>query len=132
VFEILSPSNTKTEMKRKKEFYQTYRAEEYYVYDPDKVKLKGWLRQGERLVEIAEINGFISPRLGIRFALKKSGLEIYRPDGQRFLTSVELAGLAEQAQLQAERAQLQAEQERQRAERLAQQLRGLGINPDEL
>jgi Uma2 family endonuclease len=127
VFEILSPKNTKKEMKRKKEFYQTYGAEEYYVYNPNpkKKKLEGWLRQGEQLREIEEINGFISPRLGIRFELKPSGLEIYRPDGEKFLTSVELAAIAQQAQFE-------AQQERQRAEILAQRLRELGINPDEL
>ncbi len=34
VFEILSPSNTKGELEKKFDFYETYGVEEYYVYDP--------------------------------------------------------------------------------------------------
>lgn len=125
VFEILSPSNTKAEMSRKLKFYQSYGVEEYYLYNPASYQLKGWLRQGQELIQINRINGWLSPRLGIRFEISDLGLEIYRPDGQRFLTSVELAARAEQAQRQ-------AEQQRQRAEGLAYRLRELGINPDEL
>lgn len=132
VFEILSPSNTKAEMSRKLKFYQTYGVEEYYLYNPASYQLKGWLRQGQQLVQIESINSWLSPRLGICFEISNLGLEIYRPDGQKFLTSVELAAHAEQAQRQAEQAQRQAEQQRQRAEALAYRLRELGINPDEL
>ena len=39
VFEVLSPGNRKPEMDRKFEFYETYGVEEYYVYDPDSIKL---------------------------------------------------------------------------------------------
>ena len=35
VFEILSPSNSAQEMAGKREFYDRYGVEEYYVYDPD-------------------------------------------------------------------------------------------------
>ncbi|MBF2034273.1 MAG: Uma2 family endonuclease, partial [Leptolyngbyaceae cyanobacterium T60_A2020_046] len=35
VFEVLSPSNTRTELERKFQFYETYGVEEYYIYDPD-------------------------------------------------------------------------------------------------
>jgi Uma2 family endonuclease len=45
VLEILSPSNTGPEMVRKREFYETYGIEEYYQYDPDRLRLKGWIRQ---------------------------------------------------------------------------------------
>jgi hypothetical protein len=52
-------------------------------------------------------------------------LEIYRPDGRKFLTSVEL-----EAQLQQERQQ--AEQAEARMQVLAAKLRELGIDPDQL
>jgi Uma2 family endonuclease len=123
VFEILSPSNTRAEMARKFEFYQTYGVEEYYLYDPDSGVLEGgvlegWLRQGDRLVKVRDMQGWCSPRLGIRFERVQGELVIYRPDGQRFLSSVELAERAELAE--------------QRAERLAAYLRAQGLDPDNL
>ncbi|GAP95907.1 Uma2 family endonuclease [Leptolyngbya sp. NIES-2104] len=139
VFEILSPSNTETEMAKKFEFYQRYGVEEYYLYDPDRAHLKGWIRQGLQLVEIQQMNGWISPRLGVRFELTAQDLTLYRPDGERFLSPVELRRRAEQERLRAEQERLRAEQERlraeqerQRADRLAAYLRSMGIDPDQI
>ncbi|MEC4815571.1 MAG: Uma2 family endonuclease [Scytonema sp. PMC 1069.18] len=132
VFEILSPSNDKNEMDRKLEFYNTYGAEEYYIYDPESYQLDGWLRQGENLQKIWQMNGWVSLRLGIRFDTGQGELVIYRPDGQKFLTSVELEQRASQAELMFEQERQRAEQERQRAEQLAAYLRSLGVDPDNL
>ncbi len=104
VYEILSPSNNLEEMERKLEFYQTYGVEEYYQYDPDRYELKGWLRQGEQLIPIAHIDGWTSPRLGVRFSIDHHELIIYRPDGTPFLTPVELEQKAERERLRAEQA----------------------------
>lgn len=138
VFEILSPSNTLTEMNKKQVFYQRYGVEEYYLYDPDKNDLSGWLRVDELLDVIDPIDQWSSPQLGIRFEVGET-LHIYRPDGKRFLTYAEIAQRAEQAEQQleqerqrAEQEHQRAEQERQRAERLAERLRSMGINPDEI
>ena len=137
VFEVRSPGNTQTEMDVKQVFYDRCGVEEYYLYDPDKNDLSGWLRSGEQLEVINPINGWVSPRLGVRFELSEE-LEIYRPDGQRFVTYVEMAQRAEQERQRAEQTQSmleqeqqRAEQERQRAERLAERLRAAGIDPDE-
>ncbi|MFB2837580.1 Uma2 family endonuclease [Floridanema evergladense] len=137
VFEILSPSNTIKEMSKKMLFYQQYGVEEYYIYDPDEVELTGLIRSGDRLAEIEAINGWVSPRLGIKFVLNSDTLEIFRPDGQRFFTSVELDRLREQECQRAEEERQRAEEERQRADReyqraekLAAKLRELGIDPD--
>lgn len=54
---ILSPGNTATELTREFPFYQRYRVEEYYIYDPDSGELSGWLRQDEYLEEIEEMVG---------------------------------------------------------------------------
>jgi Uma2 family endonuclease len=123
-FEILSPSNTGPEMVRKREFYETYGVEEYYQYDPDRLRLKGWIRQGGLLVEIPVMNGWVSPLLGIRFGMNSTDMEIYRPNGMKFFTSVELDLRARQAeaiaQQQSKRAEFEcerAELERERAER---------------
>lgn len=132
VFKVRSPGNRQTEMDEKLVFYDRYGVEEYYLYDPDKNDLSGWLRSGERLDVINLTSGWVSPRLGVRFELSDTELEIYHPDGQRFTTYVEMAQRAEQERLRAEQAQSLLEQERQRAERLAERLRAAGINPDEI
>ncbi|MBF2049336.1 MAG: Uma2 family endonuclease [Leptolyngbya sp. IPPAS B-1204] len=125
VFEILSPSNKLTEMNKKQVFYNRYGVEEYYLYDPEHSDLSGWLRVDGALDVIDPIENWVSPRLGIRFDLSGPELQIYRPDGQRFLSYVEIAQQAEQERQR-------AEQERQRAERLAERLRELGVDPDQI
>jgi Uma2 family endonuclease len=132
VFEVRSPGNTQTEMDKKLVFYDRYGVEEYYLYDPDKGDLSGWLRAGDRLDVIELMSSWISPRLGVRFELSGTELQLYRPDGERFATYVELAVLREQERQAKEQAQQQLEQERSRSQQLANRLRELGINPDEL
>jgi Uma2 family endonuclease len=116
VFEILSPGNRVKEMTRKLQFYERYGVEEYYIYDPDDNELEGLQRVAGSLQLIEEINGWVSPKLGIKFVLNPETLEIYRPDGRKFLSSLEW--------------EQRAEQESQRAERLAEQLRALGVDPE--
>jgi Uma2 family endonuclease len=118
VFEILSPGNRVGEMLRKLGFYDRHGVEEYYIYDPDQLELTGLLRGEQGLEVIEAINGWVSPRLQIRFQITDQGLEIYRPDGQRFLTYSELG--------------LELEQERSRVQVLESKLRELGVNPDEI
>jgi len=72
------------------------------------------------------MNGWTNPRLGVRFMFELDSLELYRPDGDRFLTFVELGQAKAQAEQRAEVAKQQLEQERQRAERL----RALGIDSE--
>ena len=118
VFEIRSYSDSQTKMNKKLAFYNRYGVEEYYLYDPDKKELSGWQRI-EGLLEVIEpMSDWLSPRLGVRFELTEEGLELYRPDGQKFLSYLEL--------------EQQREQEAQRAERLATKLRELNIDPDSI
>lgn len=158
VFEVLSPGNRAPAMLEKFRFYERFGVEEYYIYDPDAVELTGYLREGDVLRPIPELDGWTSPRLGIRFDLSGEELVIYRPDGRPFLTYVELAiqldeaerraeaesrraaaererAEAESRRAEAERERAEAEShraaaERERAERLAERLRALGIDPD--
>jgi len=137
VFEVLSPGNRPAEITRKLGFYERYGVEECYIYDPDWGDLTGWHRADGRWQEIPTMAGWVSPRLGVRFELTGGELELYRPDGRRFVTYVELSrqreqaeAQAEQARQQAESARQQAESARQRAERLEVRLRALGIDPD--
>jgi Uma2 family endonuclease len=136
VFEVLSPGNRPREMVQKFRFYERYGVEEYYVWDPDRVILDGWRRQEALLEEIPTMDGWVSPRLGVRFILTSEGLQLFRPDGQPFHTFTELAQLrieaerrAEQAEGRAEEFRQQADQARQQNERLIAQLRALGVEP---
>lgn len=127
VFEILSPGNTLTEMAKKWQFYNHYGVEEYYLYDPDKRDFSGWIRQDQSqdLKVIENIDQWISPRLKIKFILGEDELEIYRPNGEKFVSFVELD---RQKQLAENKAKLAEE----KALRLAEKLKELGINPDEI
>ncbi len=139
VFEILSPSNSQDEMETKLLFYDRHQVEEYYIYNPTNNQLRGWLRGEDGLDAIASMENYASPRLAIRFDLSGDELQIYRPDGTRFFSYVEICQLLEQAEQRTEQAEQRAElaetaleEERRRSQLLAQRLREMGINPDEL
>lgn len=119
VVEILSPGNRLGEMGRKFDFYDRYGVEEYYVYNPDDFDFSGWHRSVEedRLRLIHPIDGWVSPRLGIRFdAPGDREMIVYRPDGQPFRSP-----LAVRQEL---------ERTRSERDRLAAKLRELGIDPE--
>ncbi len=156
VFEILSPGNTLREMAQKLKFYERHGVEEYYLYDPDRNDFLVYLRQETELLPFTpdgdgDLQTWHSPRLGIDFRLTSDTLEVFYPNGQPFLSTLELQTQMEQVRQQAEaereRAEVEreraeaervraeaervrAEVERERADRLAAQLRALGINPD--
>jgi len=124
VFEVWSPSNTAERMEEKRQFYEKYGVEEYYILYPEfPAYFQGWRRDAETLVRIANMNGLVSPRLGIRFEVTRGHVAVFRPDGRPFLSYLELGALQENT---AE----QLEQSRQKAARLAAKLRELGIDPD--
>jgi Uma2 family endonuclease len=157
VFEVLSPGNRPGAMDDKFRFYQDHGVQEYYLYDPYQIRLDGWRRVGSAVQKIDQTDGWTSPLLGIRFDLCGDDLQVFRPDGRRFATYLELAAQREaeqvaraKAQFRAEQAQRRAEferrradrerqqadqerkraeQERQRADRLAARLRELGEEP---
>jgi Uma2 family endonuclease len=120
VFEILSPGNRLKEMLEKLKFYDRFGVEEYYIYNPDNQELTGLVRS-EAGLELIDPADWTSPRLGIRFDLSGEELQIYRPDGQSFVTYT----MAQRA----EKAESLLEQERQEKEQLIQRLRDLGQYP---
>jgi len=137
VFEILSPGNRPGEMLRKLHFYQKYGVEEYYIYDPDSNELNGFQRSNGSLQLVSEMDGWVSPLLKINFRRLEDTLEIYRPDGEKFLTFIELGeqvtelgeqvtGLTEQ--LNEEKTQRQREQ--QRIQLLEAKLRAAGLDTE--
>jgi Uma2 family endonuclease len=105
-------------MNRKLLFYDRFGVEEYYLYDPDRHNFSAWLRTEGFLDLIDLIDEWISPKLKIRFEFSEKELQIYHPDGKPFLTYTEIAQKAEQAEA--------------KAARLAEQLRAMGIDPDQV
>jgi len=114
VFEILSPSNSRIEMSKKLLFYDRYGVEEYYVYNPDTNDLEIWIRSDRSLDGIGDIQNWVSPRLGIRFDVSEE-LQIYRPDGTKFYSYIEINQILDQERQR-------ADQEKQRADQAVLQL----------
>ncbi|WP_204104621.1 MULTISPECIES: Uma2 family endonuclease [Spirulina sp. CCY15215] len=152
-FEILSPGNKKKDMQTKFKFYQQHGIEEYYLYDPTKNRLQGWLRKGGKLTEVSQMEGWESPRLGIKFSTTSGDLALFYPHGERFANYIEIieqrdrerqrANMEQQrADLEQQRAdrnerdrqetQAELEEERQKMQALRDRLQEMGIDPDDL
>lgn len=132
VFEVWSPSNHYLQMDRKFKFYQKHGVEEYYIIYPEKPSAEGWKREGKKLVPIHKMNGWVSPRLGLRFEQSKGALKLYGPDGRELRSPAEAVAERNAEHLRAELEHQRAELERERAARLAAQLRELGVDPDKI
>jgi Uma2 family endonuclease len=159
VFEVWSPNNRFQRMEDKRDFYRQYGAEEYYVVYPEfPCHAEGWTRNDGVFVRVPVMNGWVSPRLGIRFAIQPEALSITGPDGREFRTPSEIAAerdaaerRAEEEHRRAEGERLRADQEhqradaerqradaevshrateRERAEKYAAKLRELGLDPE--
>jgi len=138
-FEILSPGNTKQEMETKFNFYQKHGIEEYYLYDPKNNRLQGWQRKGKNLTAITPMKGWKSPRLGITFSTSEGELVLFHPDGERFVSYVEIVEQRDQERAEKEReraekeqAQMALEEERRKNKQLLDRLLELGIDPNSL
>ncbi|MBN9519302.1 Uma2 family endonuclease [bacterium] len=154
VFEVLSPSNTQDEMRRKLRWYEKHGVEEYYLIDPYMSRAYGWVRDDTGLAGVAPFDEFVSPRLGIRF-VRDDELRLFTPDGRKFRTREdrireiveELEGTAEElrkttlafgeereraaeARREADEAAAKLERERAAKEQLRVKLRAAGIDPD--
>ena len=158
IFEVLSPSNRAGAMADKLAFYDEYGAEEYYIYDPERVRLTGYLRGPSGLEEIDEMHGWVSPRLGIRFDMSGEELVVYAPNGEPFVSyrenrklrddaiakakenearakraekrAAKVAADAEKSRADAEKSRADAEKAKAQNALLLAKLRALGIDPD--
>lgn len=120
VFEILSPSNSHSDMLKKMAFYEERGVEEYYEYDPDANWLAIYERRGEVFRRVQRIADWVSPRLGIRFDLTGEEMVVYGPDGERFLTFEELQQAREEERQRANKAEQRADKAEQRADKAEQ------------
>jgi len=148
VFEILSPGNTTAEMLAKQDFYDRYGVEEFYLYDPDGLSFLAWQSVDGNLRLISRGETVVSPRLGVRFEKPEGeGLQVFRPDGTRFRSPLEVQQELARTQEALTQAEASRDEERLRREavesaladanaereRLLAQVRALGGNlPDEL
>ena len=114
VFEILSPSNDRIEMSKKLLFFDRHQVEEYYLYDPETNFLDIWIRTSEGLEPIAQSDNWISPRLEVRFDTSTGRLQLYKPDGTKFYSYIEVNQLLEQTTQQLAEAQALLQQYRDR------------------
>lgn len=130
VWEVLSLNNTVREMREKRQFYRRHGADEYYELDPDTGLIEGWTRDGRRFadVDVDEMNGWVSPRLGVRFETGGAELVLYRPDGTRFPTFDELDRLATTERHRADEDMKRAEAAEAKAARLLAKLREAGLD----
>jgi Uma2 family endonuclease len=128
-FEILSQSNRtakgRAQMLAKLDFYQRYGIEEYYIYDPDRLTLVGYVRSASPTLDlIPNMSNWVSPLLNIRFDWRPGrDLVLLGPGGDRFLSPLELDAkvrrlelIAQNAKLQVENAELRVETAEFRAE----------------
>lgn len=134
VVEVLSPSNTYREMVRKREFYERYGVDEYWVFDPEDGGLEVWLRrEGQFHLVPRAADGHVSPTTGVTVAVENDELSVHDPGGSR-----RWLYLADEAVLSNERAELsvaaveRAEAEAQRADRAEQRVHQLEARLAEL
>jgi Uma2 family endonuclease len=140
VFEILSPGNTEGEMDRKLQIYARCGVEEYYIYDPERLVLKGYQRSDDFYLErIDRMDGWTSPRLGITFGLIEGELQLIHPDGRVFENFDNVATerdliRADNQQLEIDKQQLETDKQQLEAAKNKRdaKLRELGIDPDTL
>lgn len=110
VFEVWSPGNDQPEMDRKRGFYEQHGVREYYEYDPDRGRLYGWVRAGNSLVQVQNMQGFVSPLMNITFALNGLDLEITAPGGEVFISPVQVRRLLQEERKRANQQQVRADQ----------------------
>ena len=152
VFEVWSPGNRYADMQAKFEFYEKHGTEEYYILYPEfPAHAEGYLRAEGKLTQVDQIDGHVSPRLGVRFLLRRGDLTLFDAAGRPFRSPDQLVAEREEAERVAAEAKRvaseerargeeqrqraaaeaeRAEQEKARAAKLAAKLRELGIDPD--
>ena len=115
VFEVWSPGNDDEELAKKMVMYEKYGAEEYYLIHPDEpVKTAGWVRVDARFERIKDLDGWVSPRLKVRFELCEGEWWLYRPDGRPFEDIDAINEGRDAERRNAERSKAEADKQRKR------------------
>ncbi len=131
IVELLSPATAKTDRSLKKVLYQDrFRTPEYFWFSPDTLEFEGYRLVGQHYEAIApnDAGWRWSDVLGLFLGVQNETLRYFHRSGELVPTPEEAA---EAAQLAAETAQLKVQAAQERTARLAEQLRALGIEPEE-
>ena len=145
VFEIASQETWKRDLEEKPLLYAQMGVQEYFAYDPNEpplrkktpCKLYGWqlnkARGVMREMPIGPDGSLWSSQLDSFLVPDGVYLRLYNSYGKLRLTRAEAEAEGRWAEAQrAEAAIRQAEEERKRNEALAEKLRSLGIDPDQI
>ncbi len=129
IIELLSDSTRSIDMGEKKHLYeQTFRTQEYYIYDPFAYQLIGYHLHGARYEEQApdEQGRIFSPVTDLSLGVHAERLRWFAAGGALVATPEEMAGQernrADQAEQRADQAEQRADQAEQRADQAEQQL----------
>ena len=127
VFEVTSAATQDQDQGFKKGLYQQLGVQEYWLFDPKgewiKEKLRGYRLENEGYLAISDSCSLV---LQLRLNVEEQLLSFYRLDTNEKLPILEDMAVALRQAL------AQVETERQRADRLAEKLRELGLNPEQL
>ncbi|MEB3210683.1 MAG: Uma2 family endonuclease [Leptolyngbyaceae bacterium] len=139
IIELLSNSTSSVDKGLKKTLYsERFGTPEYFWFSPETLEFEGFRLSGKTYAAIppTEQGWRWSEELELYLGIHNQQLRYFDPEGQLIPTPDEAADLAvQQAELESQRAELEsqrAELESQLAERLAERLRSLGIDPDEI
>ena len=147
VIELMSPSTAENDREEKKLVYQNrLHVPEYFLFEPFLYEWSGFrLQEGiYQPIQPDALGQMFSQELGLVLRRWEGSYESIEanwirwafPDGTLLPIQSELTQQAtqraDQETQRAEQEKQRAEQEKQRAERLAERLRMMGINPDEL
>lgn len=141
IFEMTSKGTQTQDLEYKKELYEGLGVEEYWLFDPKgewiPEQLQGYRLQAETYQLITDNRSQV---LKLCLAVEDKLIGFYREDtGEKLLISDELVEALQQEGLARKKAEERAEKEaiarkkaEERAERLAQRLRALGVDPNEI
>lgn len=139
IIELLSTSTADSDRTLKKTLYQDrFRTPEYFWFSPETLEFAGFRLVGHSYDPIApDAHGWLwSEELQLYLGIADGQLRYFSPLGDRIPTPEEAAiqeRYAREQERQAKEQERQAkEAAEQRADRLAEHLRSLGINPDDL
>lgn len=150
IVELFSDSTAEVDRGEKKEIYQSvWRVPEYFWFDPVTLEFQGFqLVKGQYEPIQPNAQGWLwSDELGLYWGIEQQMLRLFTSGGRLVpLPEEDAIQQAEQERQRAEQERQRAEQERQcaeqerqraeeaeqRAARLAEQLRSLGVDPDQM
>jgi Uma2 family endonuclease len=126
VFEVLSNSNSASEMIRKAIFYQNYGVEEFIIVDPYTNEIEVYTRQEDALTAFDIVsNIWKSEKLGITIEVQEDQLNFFYPDGQPFLMPEQWKAAREKERAEKEKALAKVEEERTAKEKALAELEQL-------